>query len=152
MGGREKYRGREPLPANWAKSLERLPPLFTRHSVRLAYLFGSAVDAIDADSLDDIRSHLRPADIDLAYLPGSGCRFRPLYADVSQVLGSDRLDLVNLDVASPGLLYEIIRQGRLIYRESVDTENTFESSVLHRYRDETIRLRHLRSARDDARA
>lgn len=132
MGVREKYRGRPPLPADWEERLHRLPPLLARHDVRLAYLFGSAADGEG--------SGRHPSDIDLAYLPGPGFRFRPFYAEVSEALGTDRLDLLDMRRAPAALLYEIVSRGRTIYRDRVETENSFEQATLARFREEAVRL------------
>lgn len=145
MGVREKYRGRPPLPVDWAARLERLPDVLTRHGVRLAYLFGSAADAQAANgSAADGRAakpaRRTPEDIDLGFLPGADFRLRPFCADVSETLGTDRVDLVDLRLASPALLYEIVSQGRVVHRADEETENAFEHAVLARYRDDAVRL------------
>lgn len=133
MSVKEKYRDKPPLPEDWAERLDLLAPLLARHGVRLAYLFGSAGQTVTGKEQP-------PTDIDLAYLPGPGFRFRPFYADISQTLATDRLDLVDLRIAAPGLLYEIISRGRLLYRDEVEIENSFELAALRRFREETLRL------------
>ncbi len=135
MGVREKYKRLKPLPADWAERLGRLAPVFRRHGVRLAYLFGSAAGGFPFG-----RGDRAPGDLDLAYLPGPGFRFRPFYADLSSTLGTDRLDLVDLRRAQPGLLYEIVSKGRVLYRESGEVENSFELAALARFREEAVRL------------
>lgn len=47
MGVKEKYRGKPPLPSDWAERLRRLPPLLAGHDVCLACLFGSAMAGCD---------------------------------------------------------------------------------------------------------
>lgn len=142
MGVEEKYRGRPPLPGDWAERLPQLPSVVARHGVSLAYLFGSAAPEEPAPSGSRLAGR-PPGDIDIAYLPGPGFRFRPFYADVSQTLGTDRVDLINLRTAPAGLMFEIISRGRVLHRESAETQNVFEKRVLGLFRDATCRLAHL---------
>ncbi|MBX6377242.1 MAG: DUF86 domain-containing protein [Clostridia bacterium] len=117
--------------------------------MRLAYVFGSAAGQDSGSAPNGSARGARrrkPADVDLAYLPGPTFRFPAFYADVSAALGTDRLDLVDLRMASPGLLFQIIGEGRVLHRESVDLENRFEHAVLARVRDEAIRLRRAEEA------
>jgi predicted nucleotidyltransferase len=114
-----------------------LPEVLAAQNVRLAYVFGSAARILREGGEG------APRDIDLAYFPGGGFSFPAFYAAVSGVLGTDRLDLVDLRRASPGLVYEIVTKGYVIYRESEEMENRFERSALALVRDEAIRLRYL---------
>ncbi|MDR7578419.1 MAG: nucleotidyltransferase domain-containing protein [Armatimonadota bacterium] len=137
MSVREKYRGRPPLPPDWRERLEGLADVGASHGVDLLYVFGSAARP----------GSETPEDVDLAYLPGPAFRFEAFYADISRLLRTDRVDLVDLSQASPFVAFEAVRTGRLLYRRSVDVENTFELSVLARYRDAVVRLRHLERKR-----
>ncbi|MBI4311205.1 MAG: nucleotidyltransferase domain-containing protein [Chloroflexi bacterium] len=102
--------------------VERLGPLFEREGVRLAYLHGSLAR--------EGSGH----DVDLAVLAGDadlGC----LRQRISDALETDRLDLTDLGRASPLFRFEVLKTGRLLYRQDADTENTFETMVLRQYRD-----------------
>ncbi len=83
--------------------------------MRLAYLFGSAADA---------PAHSQ--DIDIAVLPDEGFSYRALYADLSLLLHTDRLDLVDLRFASVYLQDEILQHGRCVYARSQAEQEAFE--------------------------
>lgn len=137
MGEKDRYAGRPPLPPDWVERLKRLREVLAAQGVRLAYVFGSAARVLRGEAVGRT-----PWDIDLAYLPGEGFSFPSFYAAVSEALGTDRLDPVDLRRASPGLVYEILLGGQVIYRESAEVENRFEHSALALVRDEALRLRH----------
>lgn len=122
MGIKERWFRFKPLPSDISERIERLKPLFEREGVRLAYLFGS------------LSSGGQGQDVDIAVLPGDG-DFSQLRQEIGEVLGTERLDLLNLKGASPLLRFEVIRSGRLIYRRDDQTENDFEMEVLRQYRD-----------------
>jgi hypothetical protein len=58
-----------------------------------------------------------------------------LREDLYEVLGTQRLDLVDLDRASPLLRFHIVRDGDLLYARDTDALNRFELATLHLYRD-----------------
>ncbi len=125
----EKYAGLKPLPADIRNRLELLKTLLPRHSLRLCYLFGSAA------------SHLSAAiDIDLAILPDEGFSDSLFYADVSQALPTDRLDVIDLQTAPYILQFEIIRTGKYLYSQSEDIRLKYERTVRFLYRDYLPRL------------
>ncbi len=107
MGVRERHAMSRPLPPDLARRLERLEAVFRRHPVRLAYLFGSLA-----------RGDPQAADVDLAIMPGEGLSLRALYADLSEALGTDRLDVVDLRFASHPLKQEVLRFGRCLFARS----------------------------------
>jgi uncharacterized protein YutE (UPF0331/DUF86 family) len=116
---REKYAHLPPLPAEICQRLARVPEVLVRHPVQLAYLFGSALD-------DPARAN----DIDLAVLPGKGYSFPALYADLSLLLGTDRLEIVNLPAAPYWLQEAIVRTGRRIYAREPLAATRYEAGVL----------------------
>ncbi|MCS6966765.1 MAG: DUF86 domain-containing protein [Blastocatellia bacterium] len=111
----EKYRHLPPLPGDLRERLGRLPSILQRHSVRLAYLFGSAAYALE-----------RCEDVDIAVLPDEGFSYTELYAEISLALDTDRLDLVDLRLAPPYLVAEILRQGHCILARSEEERARFE--------------------------
>lgn len=127
MAIEERWRGLKPLPQGIRDKLGLLDPLFEGEGVLLVYLFGSLVKGEMA------------SDIDLAVLPGNR-DLGSLREKVCDVLNTQRLDLVNLDTASPVLRFEIVRNGVLIFKKHDRVENDFELSVIREYRD-TAHLR-----------
>ena len=127
MGVAEKWKGLRPLPDNIRERLGLLTTLFEQAGVRLAYVFGSFLHKEAS------------ADIDLAVLPGNK-GLEDLREKICEILGSQRLDLVNLRTASPLLRFEVLSTGSLIFKKDESVENRFELSVIREYRD-TAHLR-----------
>jgi len=122
MGITERWRGFEELPPDIEQMLRRLIPLFKDQGVLLAYLFGSLAQGY------------RGQDIDLAILARGVPAFRLREAIVER-LGTERVDLVDLERTSPVLRFEIIRTGRPLYVSDSKTQERFELETLHLYRD-----------------
>ncbi|MDR7584780.1 MAG: DUF86 domain-containing protein [Armatimonadota bacterium] len=127
MGVKERHARAKPLPADLSQRLDALPELLARHPIRAAYLFGSLQD-----------EEATPADVDLAVLPDRGYTYAALYADLSTLLGTDRLDVVDLRVAPPPLQWAAIRGRRIFARSEADAE-AFEARVRRVYRDDRLR-------------
>jgi hypothetical protein len=122
MGIVERWARTRPLPVDIQFRLKVLRPLLKANGVRLAYLFGSLARGANGH------------DLDLAVQGG----FKPLSLlrlEMAEALGIERLDLIDLDRASPLLRFEVIRQGRLIYRLFSGAENDFEMNALKIYHD-----------------
>src|SRR5215470_14397540 len=86
--------------------------LFQQHPVRLAYLFGSQATR---------RTHPN-SDVDIAVLLDESLTSDELFAerlrllgDLSHIFGTDNVDLVMLNEASPLLAYETLRHDVLLY-------------------------------------
>jgi predicted nucleotidyltransferase len=122
MSNPERWTRFRELPANMDRKLTQLIPLFKREDVLLAYLFGSLVG--------DKPGH----DVDLAILTRSGPVFR-IRAAITDCLGTERVDLVDLRHASPVLRFEILRTGRLLYTADPLVAEHFELATLRLYRD-----------------
>ncbi|MFW5951829.1 MAG: hypothetical protein ACOCVZ_06930 [Gemmatimonadota bacterium] len=58
-----------------------------------------------------------------------------MLADVSALLGTDRIDLVMLEQAPIELRYRVVSTGRLLHSESIEIENRVEMSILRQYQD-----------------
>jgi predicted nucleotidyltransferase len=122
MGVAERWRGFRELPHDVEQALERLVPLFEKEGVLLAYVFGSLGMG-------------RPAqDVDLAVLMVEGPAFR-LRKAITEILKTERLDLVDLRDAPPVLRFEIVSKGRPFYVKDEGALNRFELETLHVYRD-----------------
>jgi len=114
----EKYAGVPSVPVDVKVRLQRLPAFFAQHPIRLAYLFGSVVHAPE---------HVQ--DIDLAILPAPGFHFQAFYADLSELPGTDRLDLVELPQAPLWLREQILRTGVCIYERVPGERMQWEAAV-----------------------
>ena len=104
--------------------LRTLPELIARHPIRLAYLFGSSA-----------HSPKEAKDIDIAILPMEGFRFQPFYADLSEWLGTDRLDVVDLRQAPLWLCAQVIETGVCIYARTPESQTRWESEVRRQARE-----------------
>jgi len=123
----EKYAGVPSVPVDIKVRLQSLPALFAHHPTRLVYLFGSAVHAPE-----------HAQDIDLAILPASGFRLPPFYAELSELLGTDRLDLVELPQAPLWLREQIMRTGVCIYERTHGERRRWEAAVRMLLREERL--------------
>lgn len=115
----DKFSG---LPSDIKHRLAQLIPLFEREGVQLAYLFGS------------LGQGQAGHDVDLAVLTRGEPAFW-LRSAVTECLGTERLDLVDLHRASPVLRFEILRTGQLLYATEPDLVEQFELGTLRLYRD-----------------
>ena len=124
MGIAERWKRFAPLPPETESRLERLGPLFEREGVLLAYLFGSLGQGKQGD------------DVDLAVLvqntpstePSDGAAFG-LREPICELLGTERVDLVDLVDAPPVLRFEILRTGRVLYVADPEVQERFEPGV-----------------------
>lgn len=122
MSNPERWVRFKPLPDDVHVKIERLSDWFQQSDVQLAYLFGS------------MATHGDGRDVDLALLT----KRVPVYryrTQLHDLLGTQRLDLIDLAKAAPTLRFEIIRTGRLLYAVSDDVENAFETATLQIYHD-----------------
>ena len=100
-----------------------------RSRVELAYLFGSTARGTTGP-LSDV-------DVAVRFLPGGGRRLDErlkLQDALCRHLGSDRVDLVDLDDASPVLRYNVIRDGVLLKGDK-DVRVPFEVRTMAEYFD-----------------
>lgn len=120
MGIKEHWKRYKPLPPDISGRINRLIPYFHKKGVTLVYLFGS----LEKGAANDL-------DIALLY-EGD---FSVIRKELQDLLGTWRLDVVNLSIAPVLLAFEVISTGRLIYKSSPDDENSFETYVLQQYHD-----------------
>jgi len=129
VGIREKWKGFRELPKDISQRVEELGRVFQRHEIQLSYLFGSLAERGQGD------------DVDIAVL-GDLQDIESLRTALCEVLGTERLDLVDLRNASPTVQFEVISSGRLLFKISDEVENRFELRVLTAYQDrEPVRRR-----------
>jgi predicted nucleotidyltransferase len=110
------------LPSNIKQRLAQLTLLLEREGVRLAYLFGSLAQGQPGH------------DVDLAILTRGEPAFR-LRPEITECLGTERVDLVDLRRASPVLRFEVLRTGQLLYAADQALTERFELATLQVYRD-----------------
>lgn len=122
MGTAKTWEGFKPLPANIQSALQQLPAFFDNSDTQLVYLFGSLAEKAQG------------RDVDLAILTNK----TPPYtfrAELTAVLGTERLDIVDLRRASPAFCFDIIRAGQLLYAADQEVQLQFELGVVRRYHD-----------------
>ncbi|MCS6919152.1 MAG: DUF86 domain-containing protein [Fimbriimonadales bacterium] len=119
MAIREKYAHLPPLAGDIAQRLERLPELLARMPVRAAYLFGSALECPQPCG-----------DIDIAVVPDENYSFPALYAQLSRLLNTDRIDLVELPSAPFWLQREVLRTGVRLYAREPSQASLYEAGML----------------------
>ncbi len=129
MSNPERWTRHRPLPQDIDKRLQNLAPLFEKEGVLLAYLFGSLAGKGEKPSRPR-----PPGDVDLAVLTREGPAYM-LREEIADILGTDRLDLVDLCQASPLLRFEILRSGRPVYVSDEDINARYEMETIHLYRD-----------------
>lgn len=122
MSNPERWRKFKPLPEDIPRRLAQLHPIFEQNQVKLVYLFGSLAQ----DRLGN--------DIDLAILR-EGENASALYPAIIELLGTERVDLVDLEAASPVVRFEVIRTGRLIFAVNEQAQLDFELETLRIYKD-----------------
>jgi predicted nucleotidyltransferase len=111
------------LPSNIKQRLAQLTLLLEREGVQLAYLFGSLGQGQPGH------------DVDLAILTHQGEPAFRLRPKITECLGTERVDLVDLRRASPVLRFEILRTGQLLYAADQALTERFELATLQVYRD-----------------
>ncbi len=102
--------------------------LEAREDVAFAYLFGSMVSGKPAPLSDvDIAVYLTEGDFSEKRLE--------LIGDLSDILGTDRVDLVILNTAPPGLRARAVRSRTVLADRQPFTRHAFESKALRVYMD-----------------
>jgi len=122
MSIKQRWYKFKPLPPDIMEKIQSLRPTFEKKGVLLAYLFGSLAEKGSGE------------DVDLAILPGER-DFTNMREALGEALGTERVDVVNLKMASPLLRYQVIKTGALIYKKDEEVETDFEMAVLREYRD-----------------
>ena len=103
----------------------KLTPLFQEEALQIVLLFGSTALG---------RFHKR-SDIDLAFLFDRPTDIVLLTNKVIRLLGTDRVDVVDLRRSSPLLTYAAVSQGTLLYERSSGLFATIYSLAFRRYQD-----------------
>jgi len=104
---------------------KKLAPLFQEEALQIALLFGSTALG---------RTHNR-SDVDLAFLFDPPADIVLLTNKVIRLLGTDRVDVVDLRRSSPLLTFSAVSQGTLLYERSSGLFATVYSLAYRRYQD-----------------
>ena len=121
----ERWKGHPPLPSDLGERLPRVVDRLRAGGAELVYLFGSLAESREPE---------RAGDLDLAVWGLEEDRWSVL-ADVSALVGTDRVDLIILEQAPVELRYRVVSTGRLLHSESAKIENRVEMSILRQYHD-----------------
>lgn len=103
----------------------KLAPLFDEEGLRLVLLFGSV--AIGRES--------RRSDIDLGFLFDRPIDIYELTTRVIRLLRTDKVDVIDLRLASPLLRYSAVRTGKVLFEQTPGLFNTFQSLTFRIYVD-----------------
>jgi predicted nucleotidyltransferase len=125
----ERWERVRQLPPDIKQKLDQLIPLFEQKDVQLAYLFGS------------LSQDKQAQDVDLAILTRNEPAFH-LREAITDCLNTERVDLVDLQSASPVLRFEILRTGQLLYAANEMLSEKFELDTLRLYKDTAWLRRH----------
>ena len=109
---------------------ERLAPLIEQGTIHLIVLFGSTVHGL---------TH-HESDLDLAMQGSSPLDVVAVTTEAIRLLHANRVDVVDLRRASPLLMMEVVRGGRLVYEQRPGLYAEFCSLAHRRYVD-TAKLR-----------
>lgn len=104
---------------------ERLAPLCVDPNIELIILFGSVATGV---------SHAE-SDLDLAVQGKGQLDLVSLTNAITQLLHRDAVDVVDLRRASPLLMMEVVRGGRLLYERAAGSYAAFCSLAHRRYVD-----------------
>jgi predicted nucleotidyltransferase len=111
------------------RQLAQLQPIFEEHpDIAAVYLFGSQVDGYA----------LPWSDIDLGMLwkePVAFAKELALDTEISLALGTDSVDVVNLNKAPLPLQHRAISRGILLYEGAPDRLSIFLEETMRRYFD-----------------
>ncbi|MFO7894302.1 MAG: nucleotidyltransferase domain-containing protein [Longimicrobiales bacterium] len=120
----ERWKGHPPVPSDVKAVLPGAVHRLREGGAQLVYAFGSTA----ADS------EVEPGDVDLAVWGLEEDRWA-VATDLAGILGTDRIDLIQLEEADPELRYEIIASGVILYSADPVLENRIELSFLRQYQD-----------------
>ena len=122
MSSGTRWQGFQDLPDDILQRLDQLIPIFEREGVLLAYLFPS------------LSQTQKGNDVDLALLLKNKPAFH-LRDAIVNCLGTERVDLIDLQNASPVLRFEIVKSGCALYAPNAALQEQFELATIHLYRD-----------------
>lgn len=143
MSVKERWKGTGEIKLSTDEAISlMLSVLKTDHRISIVYLFGSRVTKKDDPS----------SDIDIAIYTSNDFSWQDyylLYGELTKRLHSDRLDLVWLNKAEPILIFDIIKNGKVLFFNNADILNDFEMKARGRYYDYILYLNKHRRQREE---
>ena len=134
MGVKERWKRTAPISIPTAEAVESITKvLHADGRIKIAYLFGSR----------NRETHSPSSDLDIGfYTEGdySWDEYMSLYGTLTQMLHSDRLDLVWLNAADPVISFEVICSGRVLFYADAETLNDYELKSRKRFYDYSLYL------------
>ncbi|HLC16144.1 MAG TPA: HepT-like ribonuclease domain-containing protein [Thermodesulfovibrionia bacterium] len=135
MSVKERWKKAQPIKFSTTEALSRIVHLFKTDSrIFLVFLFGSRSKG-KADWASDI---------DIAFYTSREFTWNDyylLFGNTTQLLHSDRLDLVWLNCADSVLKFEILQNGRLVYCQNEDIFYDFNIKTKWNFYDYSIYLK-----------
>lgn len=122
----KKWYRTKPLPSDIASRLDQLSSLFEAEGVLVAYIFGSLAQQREGN------------DVDLALLLPLDQPVYLLREKLSAVLGTERIDIVDLSRANNVLRFEIISTGRCLFAANDELRLDFELETVRIYHDREV--------------
>lgn len=130
MGIKERWKRFKPLPKDLKGGLPILKKIFIEEDVSLVYLFGSLTKTCAFPG----KGKGLGEDIDIAILTRKD-NIANLRKRIINALDTERIDLLNLKIASPMQCFDIIKEGILMFKKDDEIENEFELLTLKKYKD-----------------
>lgn len=135
MAIQERWKNTNPITITTETAVARSVNIFSSDSrILAAYLFGSRAREEDHPE----------SDIDLAFHADQYFKWNDYYLlwrNISKALHSDRFDLLWLDTASPDIVFDVIKCGKLVFHRDDESLNNFELYSKKRFWDYRIYLR-----------
>jgi predicted nucleotidyltransferase len=130
MSSLGKWHRFKELPDDLKERLGALPELLAAEGVLLAYLFGSQAKEGAGQ------------DVDLALLMAGERRPYELQETIERHLDTERVDIVDLQQATPVLRFEVISTGHCLYEAAERLQVEHELRWLREYKDTAWLRRH----------
>ncbi|MEK9185219.1 MAG: nucleotidyltransferase domain-containing protein [Patescibacteria group bacterium] len=112
---------------------QKIKPIAEKYNMELILLFGSRAT-----------THFRKdSDFDVAYYANKELSFEErsgLYCELSELLESDRIDLLDVKTIKPLIFYEIMKNCRVLYAESILKFYELRVYAFNRFQDEVKSL------------
>ena len=120
------------VPEDIRQRIDLLPDLFMEDSnIVFAYLFGGSVR--------DKRSPLSDVDLGVYMKNMKGLNYLSLFDNISQILGTDEIDLVVLNSAPISFAGRILQKRKILIDKDPFLRHQYESRILREFFDFSIK-------------